>query len=219
MIDNKDLAAMRVLMKGAGAGGGGGGGGGASIDVTAKVGQTIVVKEVDANGKPTEWAAADLPSGFTERKLIHSITLEEQVDNVTLQIPYSSFNGATEFEIVMDIKKADEVTTTDTASGKLKITWHATHSTTLNAAVPTGNISYINFVKSRIQVSYATCSICNSAIVTETAVAAQNQGPILNVPNQAIVCLLASGYGATISGDYPFGSGSTFDVYLLNAKE
>lgn len=34
-------------------------GGGTSIDVTAQVGQTIVVKEVDANGKPTAWESAD----------------------------------------------------------------------------------------------------------------------------------------------------------------
>lgn len=34
-------------------------GGGTSIDVTAEVGQTIIVKEVDANGKPTKWESAD----------------------------------------------------------------------------------------------------------------------------------------------------------------
>jgi len=33
----------------------------ASLDVTARVGQTIIVKEVDANGKPTKWESADLP--------------------------------------------------------------------------------------------------------------------------------------------------------------
>ena len=33
--------------------------GGTSIDVTAEVGQTIIVKEVDANGKPTKWEAAE----------------------------------------------------------------------------------------------------------------------------------------------------------------
>ena len=33
--------------------------GGANIDVTAAVGQTIVVEEVDVNGKPTKWKAAD----------------------------------------------------------------------------------------------------------------------------------------------------------------
>ena len=38
----------------------GGGGGSASIDVTASVGQTIRVKEVDASGKPTKWEAVDL---------------------------------------------------------------------------------------------------------------------------------------------------------------
>ena len=32
---------------------------GGSIDVTAEVGQTIIVEEVDAGGKPTKWRAAD----------------------------------------------------------------------------------------------------------------------------------------------------------------
>lgn len=35
------------------------GGGSASIDVTAEVGQTIIVKEVDASGKPTKWESAE----------------------------------------------------------------------------------------------------------------------------------------------------------------
>lgn len=44
------------------------GGGGTSgdyipIPATAEVGQTIVVKAVDENGKPTEWEAADMASG------------------------------------------------------------------------------------------------------------------------------------------------------------
>lgn len=34
---------------------------GGGIDVTAEVGQTIVVEEVDENGKPTKWKAADFP--------------------------------------------------------------------------------------------------------------------------------------------------------------
>lgn len=33
--------------------------GGSGVDVTASVGQTIVVEEVDANGKPTKWKAAE----------------------------------------------------------------------------------------------------------------------------------------------------------------
>lgn len=35
------------------------GGGSANIDVTAQVGQTIIVKEVDENGKPTKWESAE----------------------------------------------------------------------------------------------------------------------------------------------------------------
>lgn len=48
-----DLAILKKL------GGGGGGTGSADIDVTAEVGQTIIVKEVDENGKPTKWESAD----------------------------------------------------------------------------------------------------------------------------------------------------------------
>ena len=44
----------------------GGGTGGTSIDVTAEVGQTIVVKEIDANGKPTKWESADYPLTVNE---------------------------------------------------------------------------------------------------------------------------------------------------------
>lgn len=39
---------------------------------TATIGQTIVVKEVDESGKPTEWEAADLPTNivkYTEQTL------------------------------------------------------------------------------------------------------------------------------------------------------
>lgn len=44
---------------------GGGSGSGTSIDVTAEVGQTIRVKAVDANGKPTAWEAVDFPEGVS----------------------------------------------------------------------------------------------------------------------------------------------------------
>lgn len=51
----------------------GGGGGGADIDVIAEVGQTIVVEEVDADGKPTKWKAAEYQERIcnTEVKLIY----------------------------------------------------------------------------------------------------------------------------------------------------
>ena len=60
-------------------------GGGIPID-TAEVGQTIVVKSVDENGKPTEWEAADFPSGGggAEWKLVANVTIEEDVASVAI---------------------------------------------------------------------------------------------------------------------------------------
>lgn len=47
------------------------------VPTTAEVGQTIVVKAVDENGKPTEWETADLPSGGggAEWKKIASVSV------------------------------------------------------------------------------------------------------------------------------------------------
>lgn len=61
-------------------GGGNGGNGGANIDVTASVGQTIVVEEVDADGKPTKWKAAE----FQER----THWSEETVGDI---VPHTAF--------------------------------------------------------------------------------------------------------------------------------
>lgn len=53
------------------------------IPTSAEVGQTIVVKAVDASGKPTAWEAADMASG-DRWELIADITLEEEVGNVNI---------------------------------------------------------------------------------------------------------------------------------------
>ena len=54
------------------------------INVTgAEVGQTIVVKEVDENGKPTEWECAELPSGW---EVINEIILTEPTNKLVLNV-------------------------------------------------------------------------------------------------------------------------------------
>jgi hypothetical protein len=59
---------------------------------TASIGQTIVVKAVDENGKPTEWEAADLPSGVSsEWNLIR--TMEITGDAVRSIVIDSDENG------------------------------------------------------------------------------------------------------------------------------
>ena len=59
---------------------------GTSIDVTAEVGQTIVVKSVDENGKPTEWEAADFPEGGggEEWELIADVSINEWASIFTI---------------------------------------------------------------------------------------------------------------------------------------
>ena len=52
-------------------------GGGASIDVTASVGQTIRVKEVDASGKPTKWEAVDLQEKICGTEIAHGVVVDE----------------------------------------------------------------------------------------------------------------------------------------------
>jgi hypothetical protein len=61
-------------------------GGGIPVPETAEVGQTIVVKAVDENGKPTEWEAADLPSGGGggEWKLLAEGELTEAVSTIDI---------------------------------------------------------------------------------------------------------------------------------------
>lgn len=62
--------------------------GGSSIDVTAEVGQTIAVEEVDANGKPTKWTAVDFPSGGDEEwvEILNTVT-EAETAYVDLHAP------------------------------------------------------------------------------------------------------------------------------------
>lgn len=57
------------------------------IPQTASVGQAIVVKAVDGNGKPTEWEAVDIPSGgggggSSQWKIIRDLTITENTDRV-----------------------------------------------------------------------------------------------------------------------------------------
>ena len=84
---------------------------------SATVGQTIKVKAVDDTGKPTEWEAADMPSGESsfpkfEKLLTHTITEEEIAANPiafvwgTAQIPnLNDFNVFT-----LTIRNPDDTT-------------------------------------------------------------------------------------------------------------
>lgn len=84
------------------------GGGDISLGLTsASVGQTIKVKAVDENGKPTEWEAADLISGGEKWELLNSIEITEAVNTITISTdkdgnPLSLKKAVVVFEINID---------------------------------------------------------------------------------------------------------------------
>lgn len=67
---------------------------------SAEVGQTIVVKAVDEDGKPTEWEASDFPDG-NAMAIIQSYTIS---DSDVMQIDFTGLN-LSEFELVIDSPK------------------------------------------------------------------------------------------------------------------
>lgn len=80
---------------------------------TAAVGQIIKVKSVDGAGKPTEWEAADLPSGG-EIELVSDVTTTEEVNMITYSPPVGYW--ATDYVI--------DVTTPVYANGSANATYY-----------------------------------------------------------------------------------------------
>lgn len=66
---------------------------------TAAVGQIIKVKSVDTSGKPTEWEAADLPSGGGGEKEWTKI-LETEVTEATATFEVTGLDNYTEFLVI-----------------------------------------------------------------------------------------------------------------------
>ena len=78
----------------------------------AKVGQTIVVKAVDENGKPTEWECADLPTGDEELERIAygtltadgSIYIDKDVDGNPFELRKAVFITAGGFTATNSVR-------------------------------------------------------------------------------------------------------------------
>lgn len=71
---------------------GGVGGTDISLGVTATVGQTIKVKTVDANGKPTAWDAVDMATGEAWEELTHFVsTAGSSVNSVKQTFPAGAY--------------------------------------------------------------------------------------------------------------------------------
>lgn len=99
-ITREEMFLQRIAENG---GGSGGGGGSASIDVTASPGQIIVVEEVDANGKPTKWKAAEYQprTHWTEETVIlPEATADYAEEYDEFHIPFVELVGGAQYTIV-----------------------------------------------------------------------------------------------------------------------
>lgn len=91
---------------------GGGGGTDISLGVTATVGQTIKVKAVDTNGKPTAWEAVDMATGDTEvwEKVTFIIPEDAPVPVLTINLPSQDVVKANIFISLFGALKATKFT-------------------------------------------------------------------------------------------------------------
>ena len=93
---------------------------------TASVGQTIVVKSVDENGKPTEWEAADMPSGSVGGQVFDEVVmLSEAVNEWSIDVP----EGITDVTLMIVIPPAEadmtygHILTNGAQSGFITMNW------------------------------------------------------------------------------------------------
>lgn len=149
------------IPKGADGQGSGSGGTDISLGLTsATVGQTIKVKAVDTDGKPTAWEAADLPAGAGETwQFITEITLDDAVNVVTINKDANGNSFALKrvmIDCVIKLNTDDPFTTINT-----KLNGFASASN----ASPTSNTlnpRYYSFYAEIIPGSGALCwHVCN----------------------------------------------------------
>lgn len=91
--------------------------GAVAVPETAEVGQTIVVKEVDENGKPAQWEAADFPICG---KTLVDFKLTEPVSEISIPLDDDMLQALQDaMFICLEIRpKGDETATDTTGFGK-----------------------------------------------------------------------------------------------------
>ena len=93
---------------------------GASVPViqTATVGQTVVVKAVDENGKPTEWEAADMGGGDVSWNDLQDRPFGDVVESTTLVENYTA-----EFEARTNVSVPLTATSSSSSDKPLRVVW------------------------------------------------------------------------------------------------
>lgn len=104
---------------------------------TAKIGQTIVVKEVDENGKPTKWEAADI-AGNLDQNTMQIINISDEVIDGNFdfisrgQGLYFSNNNITFKFLHWDKNHENYTTATAACSGLFIVSYTSDNGWTIN---------------------------------------------------------------------------------------
>lgn len=143
---------------------------GGGIEVTgAEVGQTIVVKAVDENGKPTEWETADFPSGgsaqkkwdllgeytFTEDAPVSTITLTDLLGYTAFVVYFQGLYttvATADISFYVNDKRVWGASNADNAFKKVHLTladaWHVLATNVRQSTTATAPVEANNYMTS-----------------------------------------------------------------------
>ena len=187
--------------------------------------QSVGVDEAGALWAPAASGGGSSGGGFVDVKLVYELITTEQVSEISISLTEEqkiALKSANQFCIYMDLKKADEVTTSDTNSGNvLIIPGYNYDKLTLESAVPSGNIDYINWAVSAILVDMTITNVTNDpvySILQRTIVAQQHVAALYKHPNSRFTPeFIYSSNSMTITPAYPVGSNSIVRIYAVNS--
>ena len=186
------------------------------------VGDALATKVSTVNGIAPDENGNVESSVYAPNKLVYELVITEQVDEVVLvftEEQQAELKKANGYALVMMLNKADEITTTESTSGKVTVTPGYPHiKVSFDKGIPTGNISYINWTLSAYYADNALGNISdvNANVLHRTVVFPQNQSATIANPNTRLVSYFHNNF--TIAPDYPIGSGSWVKVYAIGTS-
>lgn len=178
------------------------------VPATASVGQTIVVKAVDADGKPTEWEAADTSAGGGDMEIIASGELTEEVTSITID----KDNDGNSFELTEAILSCYiEGSSSNAARGNVRM------RTNTNTAALGINGEYSNFIRTASEnLSFQIHFAMGDCIVGVGAATSNITGAIGYI-NRNYSTLKAIYLSGTTKGSKTFGVGTKWTLRGIRA--